>query len=112
MARCRSWRPTDTGLQTPQVSAPGVNRKHWAPCRRKVAEGEVRCHECAQRLVEHPDVEVRRMLASEQMLPADVLEVLLVDPDYLVAEYATAATEKDFATAVSGGSNETKEQDW
>lgn len=52
------------------------------------------------------------MLASEQMLPADVLEVLLVDPDYLVAEYATAATEKDFATAVNGGSNETKEQDW
>lgn len=36
------------------------------------------------------------MLAQEQALAEEVLEVLLVDPDFLVAEYASAALEADF----------------
>src|SRR5699024_9000387 len=63
MPRCRSWRPTRVGLQTPQSSAPGTDRRQWRRCRAKVEPGQVRCAECARALVEHPDVEVRRMVA-------------------------------------------------
>lgn len=46
-------------------------------------------------LCEHADVEVRRMLVREQALAKEVLEVLLVDPDFLVAEYAGSAMGED-----------------
>lgn len=88
MPRCRSWRPTRVGLQTPQSSAPGVDRRQWRRCRARVERGQVRCAECAAALVEHPDVEVRRMLAMEVDVSRAALEVLLADPDVLVSTYA------------------------
>lgn len=95
MPRCRSWRPTEAGLRTPQVAAPGRDSKQWRRCRIKVPSGQVRCHDCAMLLCEHADVEVRRMLVREQALAKEVLEVLLVDPDFLVAEYAGSAMGED-----------------
>jgi|SRR5699024_3300853 len=88
MPRCRSWRPTRVGLQTPQSSAPGTDRRQWRRCRAKVEPGQVRCAECARALVEHPDVEVRRMVAMEVDVSRQALEVLLCDPDALVAACA------------------------
>lgn len=87
---------------TPEVAPPGANRKQWTRCRNKIPAGQVRCGDCAMALVQHADVEVRRMLVREQGLAKDVLEVLLVDPDFLVSEYASAALESDFPATQEG----------
>ncbi|MGC0252674.1 hypothetical protein [Pseudactinotalea sp. Z1748] len=87
---------------TPEVAPPGTNRKQWARCRNKVNKGQVRCHQCAMALVQHADVDVRRMLVQEQGLAEDVLEVLLVDPDFLVSEYANTAMGSDFSATQEG----------
>lgn len=75
-------------MQTPQSSAPGADRRQWRRCRARVEPGQVRCGECAQALVEHLDVEVRRMVAMEVDVSRAALEVLLADPDALVAACA------------------------
>lgn len=57
-------------------------------CRNKVAKGAVRCNDCYEALSAHNDPNVRRLLAQERGLPAQILEQLLTDPDILVAGYA------------------------
>lgn len=93
--RCRSWRPTEQGVSTPGVSAPGGTRAHWRRCTVKVAPGVVRCEACTRMLCEHADAHVRRMLAQEQGLSSEVLETLLTDPDFLVSAYAEASDRAD-----------------
>jgi len=88
MARCRSWRPTTQGLEAADVGEPGVSHLYWKPCRNKVDPGQVRCQECYGMLAGHRDVQVRRHLAGEDSLPAQILEQLLTDPDVLVAGLA------------------------
>lgn len=99
MARCRSWRPTPSGATSPNVSEPGRDRRDWKRCRNRVEQGRLRCSECAELLSSHPDVAVRRTLARESGLAREVLEVLLADPDYLVAEYAREASGQEGGAA-------------
>lgn len=72
------------------VTAPGT-RGDWRLCRNRVEPGQVRCDECAQMLADHPDATVRRMLASEDALPRNIVEILVTDGDSVVQDLAELA---------------------
>ena len=87
-ARCRSWRPRAAGAAHPQRHLPGACRVCWRPCLRRVPPGETRCADCGWALAQHPDPRVRLALVAQPRIPADVLELLVTDPDPLVADRA------------------------
>ena len=50
--------------------------------------GETRCGDCLWALAQHPDPRVRLALLASRRVPAEVLELLVTDPDPLVADRA------------------------
>ena len=60
----------------------------WRPCLRRVPRGETRCRDCVWALAEHPDPRVRLALVTQPRIPPDVLDLLVTDPDPLVADRA------------------------
>ena len=60
----------------------------WRPCLRRVPRGDTRCPDCVWALAQHPDPRVRLALVTQPRTPPDVLELLVSDPDPLVADRA------------------------
>jgi len=87
MARCKSWRPLP-GSSHAAEKAPGGKARLWKPCRRKVPKGRIRCEDCENVLLTHPDPVVRRWLAEEPGQDRDVLDVLAGDLDPSVSAAA------------------------
>lgn len=50
--------------------------------------GETRCPDCAWALAQHPDPRVRLALVTQPRISPEVLELLVTDPDPLVADRA------------------------
>ncbi len=50
--------------------------------------GEALCADCVWALAQHPDPRVRLALVTQPRIPPDVLELLVTDPDPLVADRA------------------------
>src|SRR6478752_9542750 len=87
-SRCRSWRPRTGASAHPAGHVPGVCRVCWRPCLHRVPSGENRCPDCLWALAQHPDPRVRLALVNQPRVPAEVLELLVTDPDPLVADRA------------------------
>lgn len=86
-SRCRSWRPRPATAH-PAGHLPGRCRVCWRPCLNRVDRGETRCGDCTWALSQHPDPRVRLALLASRRVPAEVLELLVTDPDPLVADRA------------------------
>lgn len=114
MAVCMSWRPVD--LDSPDLGEPGVDRKKWGLCFRRVPRGVVRCSDCTDRLSHHPDARVRRMIVSEVGVEPDIVDDLLADPDILVAAAAGIASVANPVNPValigSGGTPPAVKKSW
>ena len=85
--RCRSWRPRPCTTH-PLGHLPWRCRTCWRPCLKRVQRGESRCGKCMWALAQHPDPRVRLALLASRRVPAEVLELLVTDPDPLVADRA------------------------
>jgi len=86
--RCRSWRPRAATDSHPAGCLPGRCRTCWRPCLHRVHRGETRCRDCVWALAQHPDPRVRLALLASRRVPSEVLELLVTDPDPLVADRA------------------------
>lgn len=96
MPRCRSWRPVLSKTRPAAYADPGQDRTQWTRCRARVAKGQVRCPECYDLLANHPNEQIRAMLAGEQAVPEAVLATLLDDPTAVVSMAAEAALLDDY----------------
>ncbi|MFE6966751.1 hypothetical protein ACFVAJ_16705 [Agromyces sp. NPDC057679] len=92
MPSCKSWRPKDHAKHQPPLK-PGECRSCWTPCRNPVDRGTVRCADCLELLLSHPDSAVRRALINEEGVTLDILIRLAQDDEYAVALAAEGALE-------------------